>query len=167
MKRMQKLIRDLVTDPILFAIFATIVVMLMAGCGSQSSSSVPGAQGQTPGNRKGEVEGGTRVILTEPTNIRFSVNDVVEILAEIPAGSEIALSTDPTVKNPNYRNSDGRIVRSETGFFHPVSIVSVPKESRASYPDEVIDGWNSIAGGLYISAGIATTALPVEFDSAD
>lgn len=166
MKRMAKLVRDLVTDPILFAIFATIVVMLTVGCGAPHAGSAPGSQQNSPGNRKGELDE-TRVILTEPTNVRFSVNDVVEILGELPAGSEVALSTDPSVKNPNYRNSEGRVARSETGFFHPVTIISVPKEQRANYPDEVIAGWNSIAGGLYISAGISTTALPVEFDSAD
>lgn len=163
------MIRDLVTDPILFAIFATIVVMLMAGCGMPTANTAAGNSAQgSPGNRKGEqIEDGSHVILTEPTNARISVNGVVEILVELPAGSEIALSLDPAVKNPNYRNSEGRVVRSETGFFHPVSVVSVPKEFRTRYPDEVIAGWNSIAGGLYISAGISATALPVEFDTAE
>jgi hypothetical protein len=159
MKRVTKFLRDLVTDPILFAIVATIVVMLMAGCGKPAAST-PEEAAKDP-SRKGS-DGSTLVVLTEATNLRFSVNGVVEKLVELPAGSEVALSSEPEVKNPDYRNSDGRVAHSEIGFFHPVRVVSVPKSERERYPQEIIQGWNSIAGGLYISAAISETALPVE-----
>lgn len=162
MKRTKTFLRDLVTDPILFAIFATIMVMLVAGCGTPITSTPSADQTQSPQGKTGLAEGQTKVVLTEPTNVRYSVNNVVEVLVELPAGSEVALSSDPKVTNPNYRHSSGRVVRSEQGFFHPVQVLSVPRDQQARYPAEIIAGWNSIAGGLYLSASIASTALPVE-----
>ncbi len=162
MKQAKSFLRDLVTDPILFAIVATIVVMLVAGCGTPTSSSIAPTKNPTRSGKGSLGEAQTKIVLTEPTNLRYAVNDVVEVLVELPAGSEIALASDPVIENPNYRHSSGRVVRSEAGFFHPIEVLSVPKDDQARYPTEIIQGWNSIAGGLYISSGVSTTALPVE-----
>lgn len=91
--------------------------------------------------------------VNQTTNIRKMVSGVLELAVELPVRSVIQIPNNPTIVNPDFRNSDGSIDRSSTGFVGGIKIVSAPD---GVLTKAKIDSLNKTLGGLYVSASMAT-----------
>lgn len=91
------------------------------------------------------------IVLSEASNLRTLKNDVLEVLANIPAGSKIRVPTNQQPVNYNYLDN-GQKKFSSTGFFSGIRLISA---NGASWSQEKIDNINTTATGVYISATIA------------
>jgi hypothetical protein len=81
-------------------------------------------------------------------------NDVLEFSAEIPLGAQILIPADYLVQQANFRQTDGTVAWSSTGYIQGVTILSVPQKYSAQFPQERIDQLNQVSGGLYVFASI-------------
>lgn len=84
--------------------------------------------------------------------LRKGVANVLELVAEAPAGTVLGVPSGYQVKHLDYREKDGSIERSSTGFVTPIFVVSVP--ASANWSQGKIDEINRTAGGLFVSARI-------------
>jgi hypothetical protein len=103
-----------------------------------------------------------KLLLNQSMSVRYESNSILENKAELPAGTQIEVPQDYQMKNLDYRDSDGKIVRSSTGFIYPIKIVSVPTASAAQFPQSKIDTLNKTTGGLFIFASIVGNLQGVE-----
>ncbi|MDG0817286.1 hypothetical protein [Bdellovibrio svalbardensis] len=95
-----------------------------------------------------------KMVLNQAMTVRFEAAGVLENKAEIPAGAEIEVPNDYSTKNLDYRDSNGSLVRSSTGFIYPIKVVSVPSQFQAQFPPTKIDQLNKVSGGLFIFASV-------------
>ena len=133
--------------------------------GSDIPSEEPGS-GEAPDGEWSDLSKATRVVLTEATVLRFSKNDVLEVRAEVPAGTSIDIPKAYEIQNLRYRKVDGTIDWTSTGFIAPVAIVSVPSAHAGRFPPAVIAALNQTSGGLYVFASIVGNLQGVEGDFA-
>jgi len=99
-------------------------------------------------NYKGEFE---NVRLENNENIRKLVNGILEIAVVIPEGTVIQMPKSRPSVFYNYRDESGNVLRSSSGFYSQIYIVSVTKENEGAFPPDKISQINSISNGLFIS----------------
>lgn len=104
------------------------------------------------------------VRLDQAINIRMVQNKILEVLVELPKDSVIEVSDKYQISQLDYRDSDGKIKRSSTGFANPLTITSVPSSFATKLPREKIDQYNQISGGLFVSATIVEKLEGIEGD---
>lgn len=90
--------------------------------------------------------------LTTDMNLRTLKSGILEFVVELPLGSKIEVSDNYQVYLNDFRNSDGSLGRSSTGFISPIKIVEVPAAYRSQFTAQVIKNYNSTATGLFISS---------------
>ncbi|WP_413583203.1 hypothetical protein [Bdellovibrio sp. HCB288] len=95
-----------------------------------------------------------KLLLNQAMSVRYESNSILENKAELPAGTQIEVPEDYSTKNLDYRDSNGKIVRSSTGFIYPIKVVSVPSSFASQFPQSKIDSLNKTSGGLFIFASI-------------
>jgi hypothetical protein len=100
-----------------------------------------------------------RIILSETANLRHLTNEILELLAPIPAGSELQLPASAAPVFYRYRDSDGSLKSSTNGFYLGLRLVAVPEAARGDFPPDVIDRINSTSGGIFLSSNDVNTAL--------
>lgn len=97
----------------------------------------------------------TNVKLNVKENIRYLKNDILEIAATLPAGTIIQFPKDNVSVYNDYRDSNGSIQRSSTGFFSKVQIISVSPENEGEFPPLKISELNSIVNGLFVTKSLS------------
>lgn len=86
--------------------------------------------------------------------LRALRGNVLEVLVNVPVGTQIEIPENYELKYFDYRNSTGSVERSSTGFIHPVRVVSAAPSHAKNFPPEVINTINSTEGGVYIFASV-------------
>ena len=94
------------------------------------------------------------VVLDQALDVYGVEGGVLVSQSSLPIGTELAVPSNYQTSNLNYKDTNGNVQRSSTGFIFPLQIVSVPASATAHFPNSVIDRLNTTAGGLYISAAI-------------
>lgn len=87
-------------------------------------------------------------------NVRYLKNDILEVATPLPVGTTIQFPKNNPGANNDYRDSNGNVQRSSTGFFLGVQIVSVTPENADHFPPEKILQLNNIAKGLFITRAL-------------
>lgn len=95
-----------------------------------------------------------KMILNQAMTVRYEIGGVLESKAEIPAGAQVEVPTNYQSKNLDYRDSNGKLIRSSTGFIYPIKIISVPSQFQSQFPQSKLDQINKVSGGLFIFASI-------------
>lgn len=95
-----------------------------------------------------------KLILNQAMTVRYEKSGILESKVELPEGTQIEVPVNYEVKHLDYRNSDGSVDRSSTGFLYPVKIVSVSSQYASKFPANKINEFNNTGGGLYIFASI-------------
>lgn len=128
---------------------------------SDNSGNFPGASNDSSftGPSPAQVQ---RLLLNQAMSLRYEKNGILENRIELPAGTQIEIPTNYELKNIDYRNSNGGIDRSSTGFVYPVKLVSVTEQFRSQFPATKIAEINGTSGGLYISASIVGSIVGTE-----
>jgi hypothetical protein len=103
-----------------------------------------------------------KLLLNQAMSVRYESNSILENKAELPAGTQIEVPQDYQMKNLDYRDSSGKIVRSSTGFIYPIKVISVPSAYATQFPQSKIDTLNKTTGGLFIFASIVGSLQGVE-----
>lgn len=131
------------------------VSLVTPEAGSGSSSSSIADIGAGDGSTSIPVAPSSqRMLLNQAMTIRYEVSNVLEAKAELPAGTQIAIPSNYQTKNLDYRDSNGKVIRSSTGFIFPITVVSVPASFVAQFPQSKIESINKTSGGLFIFASI-------------
>ena len=91
----------------------------------------------------------TIVTLEQNVALYALQNGVLVSQVEILAGSQIAVPNDYQLSNADFRNPNGGVERSSTGFIFPITIVAT-----AQTLPTPMDQLNQISGGLYVTAAI-------------
>lgn len=97
--------------------------------------------------------------ITTDMNVRYLKANVLEAITELPTGAVVSVGDNSQLFNYDYRNSDGGLSRSSTGFLSNITIVSVPSAYTSTFTAAKIKSLNATAGGLYMSASISGTAV--------
>ena len=87
-------------------------------------------------------------------NIRFLLKNILEVATVLPAGAIIQYPKDNLPVNYDYRDSNGSVLRSSSGFFPKVQIVSVPPENEDKFPPDVIAKLNKMVNGLFVTSSL-------------
>lgn len=106
------------------------------------------------------------VLLDQAINIRYNVNKVLEVLIQLPKDSVVDIDPQFVVSQMDYRDTDGKIKRSSTGFISPLTIKSVPPSSANKIPQSKIDQLNQTSGGLFASATLVEKLEGIDGDFA-
>lgn len=152
---------------------AAFAVLALAGCGAEFETQFDDARdiASVPADDNGQLDngGGTTVspatksvTLKEDMNIRTLKNNILEFVVELPAGTVLRYYDETSAQNYDYRETNGNVQRSSTGFLYPMHIVSIPASAKARIPDSKVAEINSAAGGVYISASISGEILRSE-----
>jgi hypothetical protein len=96
--------------------------------------------------------------ITTDMNVRYLKSNVLEAITELPTGAIVSVGDNSQLFNYDYRNSEGGLTRSSTGFLSNIIIVSVPAAYASKFPASKIKSLNETEGGLHMSASIAGTA---------
>jgi hypothetical protein len=92
------------------------------------------------------------MILKDEYFVRILINGVLEPVGVVPVRYMVSVPTDAQSVNHPYRNSEGQVVVSATGFLGQARIDKRP--SQANEPWTKWDDLNKLPGGLYISTTI-------------
>lgn len=129
--------------------------------GNETASVVaPSPAPSTGGSGSSTVDTGSsqavvhKMILNQAMTVRYEAAGVLEAKAELPAGTQIEVPDSYSSKNLDYRDSNGQLVRSSTGFIYPIKVSSVPSQFQSQFPQSKIDQINGVSGGLFIFASI-------------
>jgi hypothetical protein len=95
-----------------------------------------------------------RLLLNQAMLIRYEKNGVLEAKVELPTGTQIEIPREYEIRHLDFRNTNGSIERSSTGFVFGVKVVSVASEFQSQFPRAKINQLNATTGGLYIFASI-------------
>ncbi|WP_374077000.1 hypothetical protein [Bdellovibrio bacteriovorus] len=95
-----------------------------------------------------------KLLLSQAMTVRYEKSGILESKVELPEGTQIEVPLNYEVKHLDYRNSNGGIERSSTGFLYPIKVVSVAPQYASSFPQSKIDDINRTAGGLFIFASL-------------
>ena len=125
-----------------------------ANSGSSSNTDIGGNTGSGDSTTIPVSPSSQRMLLNQTMTVRYEVNSVLEAKAELPAGTQIAIPSNYQTKNLDYRDSNGKVIRSSTGFIFPITIVSVPSSFASQFPQSKIDSINKTSGGLFVFASI-------------
>ena len=98
------------------------------------------------------------VKLKTKENIRYLKDDILEIAVSLPNGTIIQFPKDNVNVYNDYRDDNGSIQRSSTGFYSKVQIVSVTAENEEDFPPLKIAELNRIANGLFITKNLSQDA---------
>lgn len=91
----------------------------------------------------------TSVRISEAMELRTYQSQVLEKLVMLPVGTLLQLYPETANYKYDYRDDEGNVQRSSTGFLFPMRILSVPSES---FSQAQIDRLNLTQTGLYISS---------------
>ena len=105
--------------------------------------------------------------ITTDMNIRYLKSNVLEAITELPTGTIVSVADNSQLFNYDFRNSNGDLARSSTGFLSHITIVSVPAAYASQFPASRIESLNATAGGLYMSASISGTATSTTISGVD
>lgn len=94
------------------------------------------------------------LLLNQAMTLRYEKAGVLESKVELPEGTQIEVPLAYEVKHIDFRNSNGGIERSSTGFIYPVKIVSMAPQYKSVFPQSMIEEINRTNGGLFIMASI-------------
>ncbi|MFM6927206.1 MAG: hypothetical protein ACKOX6_02010, partial [Bdellovibrio sp.] len=125
-----------------------------SGANSGSSSNAGPSAGRDDSTTLPVAPSSQRMLLNQTMTVRYENGSVLEAKAELPAGTQIAIPSNYQTKNLDYRDSNGKIIRSSTGFIFPITVVSVPPSFVSQFPQAKIDSINKTSGGLFIFASI-------------
>lgn len=125
-----------------------------SGANAGSSSNVGSSAGSDNSTTIPVSPSSQRMLLNQTMTVRYEVNSVLEAKAELPAGTQIAVPSNYQTKNLDYRDSNGKVIRSSTGFIFPITVVSVPSSFASQFPQSKIDSMNKTLGGLFVFASI-------------
>lgn len=125
-----------------------------SGANSGSSSNVGSSAGSDNSTTIPVSPSSQQMLLNQTMTVRYEVNSVLEAKAELPAGTQIAIPSNYQTKNLDYRDSNGKVIRSSTGFIFPITVVSVPSSFASQFPKTKIDSINKTIGGLFVFASI-------------
>ncbi|WP_413576620.1 hypothetical protein ACLVWU_01130 [Bdellovibrio sp. HCB290] len=146
-----------------------VLALTACGPGNESLTAIDESGDETAsiidpgtGTATDEVSTAQKLLLNQAMSVRYESNSILENKAELPAGTQIEVPTDYSSKNLDYRDSNGKIVRSSTGFIYPIKIVSVPSAFASQFPQSKIDTLNKTSGGLFIFASIVGNLQGVE-----
>jgi hypothetical protein len=181
--------QKIITNKISFLVFLGTIAGLgfsVGGCGvSQKSLSAIDENGTetataAPGADSSPLESGSNsgggvsildasshvLILNQAMTVRSEISGVLESQAELPVGAQVEVPADYSSKNLDYRDSNGAIVRSSTGFIYPIKVLSVPEANKTQFPQSKLDKINGVNGGLFIFASIVGVMQGVNGDFA-
>lgn len=91
----------------------------------------------------------TTIKISEAIELRTHTKAILEKIEMLPAGTVVQLFPETANFKYDYRDDDGTVKRSSTGFLHPLRILSVPNNI---WDQAKIDRLNLISSGLYVSA---------------
>ena len=94
------------------------------------------------------------ITLENKENIRYLLKNVLEVAAVLPAGTVVKYPKSATPVNYDYRDANGNVLRSSSGFYPMVQIVSVTPENSAQFPPEKILSLNNTANGLFVTSSL-------------
>ncbi len=127
--------------------------------GSGSDDSDDGESGADEGSGGGADEGSgggadetgpnQNIVLQSDMNLRTLRSGVLEFLVLLKKGSTIQIPKSAQTVNYHYRDSQGSLVFSSTGFYPRVKVLSGP------YTENEILSLNTLVTGLYISATVS------------
>lgn len=95
-----------------------------------------------------------QVTLDVKENIRYLSKNILEVAAVLPVGTIVKYPKGITPVNYDYRDSSGKVLRSSSGFYPSVQIVSVTAQNAAQFPPEKIAALNNTANGLFITSSL-------------
>lgn len=154
-------------------LFTAVIALSACGEGYKALSAVDETGTETAtnidnsnGNQNSSGVVVHSLILNQAMTVRAEIAGILEGKAEVPAGTQIEVPENYLSKNLDYRDSNGKIIRSSTGFIYPIRIVSVPAVYQSQFPAKVIDGINNVSGGLFIFASIVGTMQGIQGDFA-
>lgn len=138
--------------------------LIQAGCSPAASSSGIDETGSetasvAPTDPNAAVPGSSpvlsqKMILNQAMTVRYESAGVLESKVELPAGTQIEVPANYSTKNLDYRDSNGQLVHSSTGFIFPIKVLSVPSQFQSQFSQNQIDQLNQVNGGLFIFASI-------------
>ncbi len=141
------LLLTLLMGPLLTACAARMRLPSIDESGSESGTETKSGQPPPPSVPMRTVS------LNQATNARKLVAGVLEMAVELAPGSVVQIPATYEIEQIEFRTTTGALARSSTGFVGRIRIVSTPN---GSLTKGAIDAYNSVSGGLYVSASIAT-----------
>ncbi|MFN7729229.1 MAG: hypothetical protein ACK5P7_08745 [Bdellovibrio sp.] len=109
---------------------------------------------EIPGGDRDPASGVQKILLSQAMNVRYEKNGVLELKAELPAGTQLEVPSSYQVRHLDFRNSSGALERSSTGFVTPITLISVPKDFEIIFSASRISELNKTGGGLFVGAAI-------------
>lgn len=92
------------------------------------------------------------VTLSGPAKFRTLRSNILELLVQVPRGSEIEVTTGVAPLFYDFRDADGSVKRSTNGFYPNLKLISVPASEQQNFPPSEIDRINNIRDGLFMSS---------------
>lgn len=92
------------------------------------------------------------VILSGAANLRTLNNSILEVVVQVPTGSEIEVVSGVAPVFYDYRDSDGSVKRSSNGFYPNLQLKSVPASEQENFPPDMIEEINRTPAGLFMSS---------------
>lgn len=99
-----------------------------------------------------------KIFLSRAANLRNLSANILEVTANIPAGTQLEISDTSAPVFHKYRDADGSVKMSTSGFYPGLKIITVPPSYVNEFPQEVMDRLNATAGGLYLSSNDVNSA---------
>jgi len=127
----------------------TVAVLALANCAKPVGLTTDAMKSE-PIVTKDAATQASLVTLSEETDLRRNQKDVLETAVKLPAGTVIQVPADYEVQHLNYRDANGDVQWSSTGFITPVQIVSVAGQNSNALSQTQIDELNRTPGGLFV-----------------
>jgi hypothetical protein len=151
-------------------IFLLATLMAFTGCVAEEKTDQEPVQEEVINNEEIVNEEGSSeennnedftdfhlITLEGKENVRYLLKEVLEVAAALPVGTVVKYPKDVSPVNYDYRDSSGNVLRSSSGFYPQVEIVSVTSQNEAQFPADIIDKLNK--RGLYVTSSLVP---PVE-----
>lgn len=117
---------------------------------TENASQIPNEQSDQNENI---IEKNNNVTLQSDMNLRTLKSGILEPLIILKQGTQISIPESAQTVNYQYRNDQGQLVFSSTGFYPKVRIVSGP------YSQTEINSLNRTSTGLFIGATVSAGAI--------
>lgn len=133
-------------------------LLLSVACARPSDHPVvEGGSGGGSGTNTGSSQDDSsrqKVVLNSSLPLRTLRGGVLESVVTLPSGTQVSYPKTESATQANYRETDGSVHWSSTGFFKGIRIVSVPSSAQNTFTARKIEELNATSTGAYLSATI-------------
>jgi len=151
----------------------SILILITAGCNLGSDANEPVLfdepivppyspnPNESPKRRGGQIDPDLlkdtfTVRLVSSENVRTLQDNILEVAASLPAGSELSIPKNVARVNYQYRTKSGEVKYSSNLFYRSIKIVSVPPQYQDLYPVDRIDEINNLPTGLFVTTTVGS-----------